>query len=196
MAENEAVNQDEGTEELTPEQFQAKFTEIQKQMAEKDRLLEEIKKAQSGSDKRVTELTEALKQKEADADNAKKSAEEQFAERVANLEKENAEAKRKALEAEQRSLAISLLNDKGLKPPTFLQRLVGANDEETEKAITDYIEAIEQTKKSVAEEFAKKHGRTIVDGGKPRAGTLDDYSDEELKRLTDEEFQKVMDRSK
>ena len=188
MSEETAIVEEttqEQKETVTIEQFQ----KLQKQ-------LEDTIKAQSGSDKRVSELNRLLAEKEKEVSEKEKTVEQKFAERLAALEKENVEAKRMTIREQQKSKAISMLSEKGLKAPKFLERLIGETEEETQTFIADYIETLDLTKQQTNEEFAKKHGRRVVDTKAPDGGTVADYTDEQIKRMSDSEFLKVMDRSK
>ena len=175
----------EPKETVTIEQFQ----KLQKQ-------LEDTVKAQSGSDKRVTELTRLLAEKEKEVSEKEKTAEQKFAERIEALERENQEAKRATAREQQRSRAISMLSEKGLKAPKFLDRLIGETADETQEFIADYIETLDFTKQQTNEEFAKKHGRKVVDTKAPDDGSVYDYTDEQIARMSDAEFERVMERSK
>jgi len=171
-------------ETVSIEQFQ----ELQRQFAE-------TKKAQSGSDKTVTELKKLLLEREKEADEASKTSEEKFAERIKALEVDKEQAIAEKLKADQRSLAIQLLNDKGIKAPGYLNRLLGKDAEETEALITEYMEERLSVELSVADKFAKDNGRK-VNKGKTDVKTLDDYSDEEIDSMSQAEFLKVQERSK
>ena len=161
---DENANQAAGTEEhgkqtVTAEQFE----ELKKNLEETQRALEETKKAQSGSDRRVKELTEQLTAAKKQTEDAEKTAEQKLAERMAALEKQAEESDKKAKLAQQKALAIDLLGKEGLKAPKYLDRLIGGTDEETQALISDYIEDKKATKAETADEYAKKHGRKVTD---------------------------------
>lgn len=196
MAEQE-VTQAETTEEQGESQETQGQTVTAEQFAEIQRQLEETRKAQSGSDRRVKELMEQLKQKEQEAENAEKSAEEKLSERIAEMEKKLQQAEQEKALATQRALAQQLLSDEGLKAPSFLNRLIGGDDEETEAAVKEYIETVKESKLSAADEFARKHGRKVTETEKSKGGgTLEDYTDEQIRAMSDKEFAEVMERSK
>lgn len=187
----ETEEQGEGQEEKQEQTVTAE------QFAELQRQLEETRKAQSGSDRTVAELRKALEQKEKDAANAEKTAQQQAEERIAEIEKKLQQAEAEKQRATQRGLAQQLLSEEGIKAPSFLDRLIGSQDEETEAAVKEYIESIKQTKLSAADEFARKNGRKVTETDKSKGGgTLDDYTDEQIQAMTNEEFLKVMERSK
>jgi septal ring factor EnvC (AmiA/AmiB activator) len=192
FADDDGEDAEEGKEEEGKEDEQAVTAE---QLAEVKRQLEETRKAQSGSDKRVKELQEMLKQKEREAEEAEKSAEQKAEERIAEIEKKLQQAEREKQHATQRGLAQQLLSDEGIKAPSFLDRLIGESDEETEAAVKEYIESIKQTKLSAADEFAKKNGRK-VEGGKSGGPTtyedLKGMSREEIEALPTETLDKIL----
>ena len=180
-------NEDQKVETVTIEQFEemkAKSEDITKQF-------EALKKSQSGADSKVSELQKLLKQKEEEG----KSEEEKFADRFAAIETELANEKVEKQQAILKGVAISLLSDKGLKPPKYLDRLIGKDAEETEANITSYIEERLELELNVADEFAKNNGRKITKG-KGDVKTVDDYSDAEVEAMSNEEFEKILERSK
>jgi hypothetical protein len=176
--------QDE-TQTVTAEQFE----EIKRQ-------LEETRKAQSGSDRTVAELRKALEQKEQEASNEKKTVQQQAEERIAEIEKKLQQAERDRFTATQKGLAQQLLSEKGIKAPSFIDRLIGDDSEATEAAIKEYIESIEETKLSAADKFARENGRKVTDTGKDSGvGTFDEYTPEQVKRMSTEEFERVFSNS-
>lgn len=171
--------------------------EMAEQLKALQKQLEETKKAQSGSDKQVQELMKKLEQKEQEAAEEKKTAEQKSAERLAEIEAKLEQAEQEKFMATQRAHAQSLLSEAGLKAPSFIDRLIGGDDEETEAAVKEYIGAIDSTKLQAADEFAKKNGRKVTETDKSAGnGTLDDYTDEQIAAMTNEQFLKVMERSK
>jgi hypothetical protein len=197
MATDVIDNQGENTEgneneTVTIEQFQALNTQLEESRA----MFEKIKEAQSGSDKKVTELQQLLRQKQEEAAEANKTAEEKFADRMAAIESELERTKTEKQQAILKGLAVQLLGDKGIKAPKFLNRLIGQDAEETEALINDYIEERLEVELSVADKFAKDNGRKIQKSTKGDFKTLDDYTDEELQKMPKDEFLKVQERSK
>ena len=183
--------QDESTEDQKEEKQAVTIEQLEKLQAQ----LEETKKAQSGSDRTVKELQDKLKQRELDAADDKKTAAEKFADRLATLEKDKLQAEEDKLKANQKSLAMGLLNDKGIKAPAYLNRLLGKDDEETEAKIEEYIKEKLEDQLAIADQFARNNGRK-VNKGKTDVKTLDDYTDEEIDSMSQEEFLKVQERSK
>lgn len=184
----ETTGETEGQEDqtVTAEQFE-----------ELKRQLEETRKAQSGSDRTVAELRKQLEQKEQEAANAEKTAQQKAEERIAEIEKRLQQAEAEKQRATQRGLAQQLLSNEGIKAPSFLDRLIGENDEETEAAVTEYIESIKDTKSVAADEFAKQHGRKPAPSKREgNANTIDDYTDEQVDAMSDKEFEEVMNRTK
>ena len=193
MAEEE-VTQGEGNEEqevqtVTIEQFE----ELKTQYAESQKMFESLKKSQSGADSKVSELQKLLKQKEEEG----KSEEQKFSDRLASVETELNNTKAEKQAAILKGVAIQLLGDKGIKAPKYLDRLIGKDAEETEANITEYIEERLSLELSIADEFAKNNGRTVQKPkGKGDLKTIEEYSDEEIDAMSDDELMKVQNRSK
>lgn len=185
------ATQDNVTEENSEEQQSVTAEQIE----DLKKQLEETKKAQSGSDRMVQELRHKLEQAEQEKANVEKTTEEKFAERFAELEKKVQQTEKEKAYERQKNVAIEMLANEGLKAPKYLNRLIGANDEETSELIEAYIEEKKADSMNANAEFAKKHGRK-VDDGKPNYKTINDYSAAEIKAMSDEEFEKVMARSK
>lgn len=154
----EDVNQAAGTEE----QNEGNQAAMAKQLEALQKQLEETKSAQSGSDRRVQELTELLKQREQAAAEEKKTAEEKMAERMADIEKQLQAERRDKQMALQRSVAVELLSEVGLKPPKYLDRLIGEDAETTEAMIKEYIADKQAAVLQGKDEVAKKHGRVVT----------------------------------
>jgi len=194
MPEEIVVTEGESTEEqevktVTLEQF----AEVQKQNEEIQKLFDDLKKAQSGSDKAVTLLQQQLKQKEEEG----KSEEQKFADRVTELENKNTATEAREQAAVLKGLAIQLLSEKKVSAPKYLDRLIGKDAEETETLIMAYIEERLALELSVADEFAKNNGRTVQKNkGKGDFKTIDEYSDAEIEAMSNSEFEKIQNRSK
>jgi len=194
MADENNVTEGKSTEEqivqtVTMEQFE----ELNTQLAESKKLFDDLKKAQSGSDNKVTELQKLLRQKEEDG----KTEEQRFADRVKSIEDELEATKTEKQAAVLKGLAIQLLSEKKIKAPKYLDRLIGKDAEETEDLIMGYIEERLALELSVADEFAKNNGRTVQrNKSKGDMKTLEDYSDEEIESMSSAEFQKIQNRSR
>jgi hypothetical protein len=194
MAEENIVTEGESTEEqevqtVTMEQFE----ELNSQLASSKKMFDDLKKAQSGADSKVTELQKLLKLKEEEG----KSEEQKFADRVKSIEDELQATKAEKQAAVLKGLAIQLLSEKKVTPPKYLDRLIGQDAEETESLIMGYIEERLALELSVADEFAKSNGRTVQrNKGKGEFKTLDDYSDAEIEAMSNSEFEKIQNRSK
>jgi hypothetical protein len=194
MAEEIVDSQDESTEDqevktVTIEQFE----ELNAQLAESKKMFDDLKKAQSGADSKVTELQKLLKQKEEEG----KSEEEKYADRLKSIEDELQATKAEKQNAILKGLAIQLLGEQNLKAPKYLDRLIGKDAEETEVLITDYIEEKLADKLIIADEFARNNGRKVQKNkGKDDFKTIEDYSDAEIEAMSAAEFQKIQNRSK
>ena len=157
------------------------FVQLQKK-------LDETKSAQSGSDRRVQELTELLKQREQAAENDKKSADEKSAERMAAIEQKLADAEREKKLAMQRSVAMELLSEVGLKSPKFLDRLIGEDAETTQALVKDYIEDKQASVLQGKDEVARAHGRTVTKTDPTGYGGM---TYQQMQALPDAEFNKI-----
>ena len=150
--------------------------------------LDETKSAQSGSDRRVQELTELLKQREQAAENDKKSADEKSAERMAAIEQKLADAEREKKLAMQRSVAMELLSEVGLKSPKFLDRLIGEDAETTKALVKEYIEDKQASVLQGKDEVARAHGRTVTKTDPTGYGGM---TYQQMQALPDAEFKKI-----
>lgn len=196
MAEEKANPDVETEEQDKGQRDKTEQTVTREQFAELQRQLEETRKAQSGSDRTVAELRKALEQKEQEAANAEKTAQQKAEERIAEIEKKLQAAEAEKERATQRGVAQQLLSDEGIKAPKFLDRLIGKDGEETEAMVKEYIETVKQTKLSAADEFAKKNGRKITETDKSGGpGTFDDYTPEQVKAMTTEQYEAVWQRT-
>ena len=189
----ETTQEQEENQTVTREQFD----ELNSQLEASNKMFEELKKAQSGSDRTVTELQNLLKQTKEKAEEAGKTEKQKFADRMTAIETELAGEKAEKQKAILKGLAIQLLSDKKISAPKYLNRLIGKDAEETEANIMDYIEERLALELSVADEFAKNNGRRVQKtSGKGDMKTLDDFTDDEIKSMSDAEFLKVQERSK
>lgn len=194
MADEIIDSLDESTEDqevqaVTLEQFEALNT----QLAESKKMFDDLKKAQSGADSKVTELQKLLKLKDEEG----KTEEQKFADRVKSIEDELQATKAEKQAAVLKGLAIQLLSDNKVSAPKYLDRLIGKDKEETNALIMDYIEERLALKLSVADEFAKTNGRTVQrTKGKGDFKTIEEYSDEEIDAMSAAEFEKIQNRSK
>lgn len=186
--------QDESTEDqevqaVTLEQFEA----LKTRLAESKKMFDDLKKAQSGADSKVTKLQKLLELKEEEG----KTEEQKFADRVKSIEDELQATKAEKQAAVLKGLAIQLLSDNKVSAPKYLDRLIGKDKEETNALIMDYIEERLALKLSVADEFAKTNGRTVQrTKGKGDFKTIEEYSDEEIDAMSAAEFEKIQNRSK
>src|SRR6056297_2428468 len=179
------LNPGESTEEVKETSEQAAMA---KQLEALQAQLEETKKAQSGSDRRVQELTELLKQREQAAAEEKKSAEEKMAERMAEIESKLEAERHDKQMALQRSIAVELLSEVGLKPPKYLDRLIGEDAEATEDLIKAYIADKQEAVLQGKDEVAKKHGRVVTKTDQTGYGGM---TYKEMSALPAGEFNKI-----
>ena len=172
----------------TEEQEAEEQTVTYEQFIQLQKKLDETKSAQSGSDRRVQELTELLKQREQAAENDKKSADEKSAERMAAIEQKLADAEREKKLAMQRSVAMELLSEVGLKAPKFLDRLIGEDAETTQALVKDYIEDKQASVLQGKDEVARAHGRTVTKTDPSGYGGM---TYQQMQALPDAEFNKI-----
>ncbi len=182
---------DQKAEENVETVTRVQFEQMKAQSEEIAKQFDALKKSQSGADSKVSELQKLLKLKEEEG----KSEEEKFADRIKAIETELQSEKQAKQQAILKGVAISLLGEKGLKPPKYLDRLIGSDAQETEENINGYIEERLELELSIADNFAKNNGRTITKS-KGDVKTMDDYSDAEISAMSNAEFEKVQDRSR
>jgi len=182
---------DQKAEENVETVTRVQFEQMKAQSEEIAKQFDALKKSQSGADSKVSELQKLLKLKEEEG----KSEEEKFADRIKAIETELQSEKQAKQQAILKGVAISLLGEKGLKPPKYLDRLIGSDAQETEANINGYIEERLELELSIADNFAKNNGRTITKS-KGDVKTMDDYSDAEISAMSNAEFEKVQDRSR
>lgn len=181
----------EAVQTVTIEQFE----ELKKQNEEIAAQNAIIKKAQSGSDRTVAELRGLLKQQEEEG----KSEEQKLTDRITEIEGKWKISEADKLSAEQRSLALQILGEKGkgVEVPKHLDRWIGKNAEETEAIIMEYIQEELEKQLKFKDEFAKNNGRKVQrNTGKDGLKLIDDYSDEEIDAMSPDEFLKIQERSK
>ena len=204
MADKKDDNQDDKTKDKTDDQkdknqtvTREQFDEQKAELAESKKLFEELKKAQSGSDSKVTELQDLLKQTKKEAEDAGKTEKQKFADRITEVENKWQSAETEKQQAILKGLAIQLLSEKKISAPKYLNRLIGKDAKETEANIMQYIEERLELELSIADEFAKNNGRKIQTADrKGDMKVLDDYTDDEIKKMSNAEFLKIQERSK
>jgi len=139
--------------------------------------LEQARRAQAGSDKKVAEL-----QKELDALKTEKG-EDAKAKEVAEKER--------LLDRRERVMELAASHDLDYKEALEIMGLSGEADDE--ERIAKLAEYGDRRKNEAADEFRRKHGRRVVDtkrGGDP---DLFDMSDREVESLSDAAFQHKME---
>ena len=138
----------EGNQTVTREQFE----DLQKKF-------ESVLAAQSGSDKKVAELQKALNDERAEKEKAKKTE----AERLAELEQKWQAAEQQATRERLKGVARDLLTEAGIKTNAkLLERLVGADAEETQDFVKTYIEDVETNRAELAKKFDRQNGRKVA----------------------------------
>ena len=138
---------------------------------ELERQLAEIKKAQSGSDRMVQQLTAERDDPRAKLEEATTATDSKLAQRE------------KEIERRQRIVELSI--EKNLDPKVVTSMLAANDEAEAVDAVAD---ALDKKKLEAADEFAKKNGRRVqvsnVEGG---------YSYEELLRMPNHELSRLSD---
>lgn len=135
--------------------------------------LEQVRKAQSGSDRRVQELSEenaALKQK---------------LEETSTKGAETVSKRQQELDRKERVLSLAV--EKGIKPEDAFT-LLGLDGSDDEDRLDAYTKSLDAKKAEAADEFAKKHGRKIQHA---QLGRKTSY--EELLRMPDRQIDKMSD---
>jgi len=192
MAEEQAATQEaEQTAEATEEKKEQAVTA--EQLVELQKRLESITAAQAGSDRKVQELTRALAEERADKEAVKKSD----SERLAELEQKWKAAQETATRERLKGVAREALTEAGVKANALLvERLVGADEEETAKIVQTYIKDVEENRAELAKKFDRENGRT-VSGPKRDAPTsyeqLQELSDEQLANMNPKDIAKIID---
>lgn len=141
--------------ETLPEAPQASVEELQQQLAEKDGLIESIKKAQSGVDAKNTELRTELeslrndfKEKLSDSEREKYEAQKAIDEKDALAKRfEEMESREKARDF--RELKTQILKDNDLTDITLIDTLSGSSSEEFQKSVLWYKEALGNTEQKI-----------------------------------------------
>ena len=169
-------------------------TATAEQFAELQKRLEAITAAQSGSDRKVAELTKAL----TEARQAKESTAKTAEDRMAELEKKYAEAEAKARRAELRTYARGLLDEAGIKPPKIFDRLIGNDETDTQEWVKAFIADEQERTAERNKAFDRDHGRK-VDGPSRDTPTsyerLNEMTDEELKRMSPKAIAEIISKA-
>jgi len=165
MANDKDDNQDKGTEGQEDKQTVTaeQFAELQLKNEETLKLVESLKKSQSGSDATVTKLQKLLEQKDKERENEKKTADQINADKLQEITNRLNDAETAKMYALNKGLATQMLIDADLRVPRTLDRLIGKDEEETKAIITAYIEDRQDDHATEKDLEAKKYGRQIVD---------------------------------
>ena len=171
------------TETAETESTEAKVeTVTAEQFQDLQAKLEAITSAQSGSDRKVAELTSALTA----ANEAKASTKKTAEDRIAELEQKTQQSEAKVLRAQLKTVARGILDEAELKPPAYFDRLIGDNEEETKALIGTYIE--DERQKTIArnKQFDADHGRILEEPNREVPTSYEkvlEMSEEQLKGL-------------
>lgn len=183
------VLQGEGTEgqeaqTVTIEQFEA----VTAQLEETNKMFEDLKRSQSGSDAAVTKLQKLLEQKDKEIENEKKTLEQRTADEIAEIRAELQQEKAAKMYEHNKGLATQMLIDADLRIPRTLSRLIGKDEEETMANIQAYIEDRQDDNAKAKDKEAKKYGRKVVDTTQK---TVEKMSYEDMANLSDEQFNAI-----
>jgi hypothetical protein len=166
-------------------------TVTREQFEELKKQLDAITKAQSGSDRKVSELTAELEKARAEKDNTSKTAEE----RIAALEKETTEAKAAANRERLKGVAREMLIEAKVKASgRNLERLVGTTLDETVELVKVYIEDAEAIRTEANRAHDREHGRSVQVSANAKTldyAQLEQMSDEEIAQLPPEEIVRI-----
>lgn len=160
------------------------------QFAELQRKLEATVSAQSGSDKRVRELTKALNEARAEKEAVVKTE----TERLAELEKKWQAAEQDASHQRLKAFARGLLDEASIKPPRYFDRLIGDDEEETKKWVLDFVEDEKARTADRNKEFDRANGRTVSGPEKDVASTWDNLqnmSEDQLGQMDPKEIVRI-----
>lgn len=183
------VLQGEGTEgqeaqTVTIEQFEA----VTAQLEETNKMFEDLKRSQSGSDAAVTKLQKLLEQKDKEIENEKKTLEQRTADEIAEIRAELQQEKAAKMYEHNKGVATQMLIDADLRIPRTLSRLIGKDEEETMANIQAYIEDRQDDNAKAKDKEAKKYGRKVVDTTQK---TVEKMSYEDMANLSDEQFNAI-----
>ncbi len=166
MAIEDDQNQDESgkkePESFTKEQVESLIKERLETAIEAATvdLKKEYQGIQSGLQRKVNEAEESARQKELEG----KTVEEQLMARVGALEETNTESASDLHHERMKAKGREILDEASIKPPTYFDRLIGKDEEETVKLVTDFVEEQQGRDAERNKEYDRNHGR-IVGGG-------------------------------
>ena len=185
MSDQEQTQNADGTDDVKKEQ-----TVTAEQFATLQKQLEQITAAQSGSDRKVKELTEALNAAKQEKEKTAKTD----ADRIAALEKESA-ANRKAADRERlKTFARGILDKASIKPPPYFDRLIGDDEEDTKQWVDDFVkdEQVKQAERN--KQYDRDNGRKVDTSGDEKVDTWDKLltlSDDQLSRMDPKEIKRL-----
>jgi len=185
MSDQEQTQNADGTDDVKKEQ-----TVTAEQFATLQKQLEQITAAQSGSDRKVKELTEALNAAKQEKEKTAKTD----ADRIAALEKESA-ANRKAADRERlKTFARGILDKASIKPPPYFDRLIGDDEEDTKQWVDDFVKDEQAKQAERNKQYDRDNGRKVDTSGDEKVDTWDKLltlSDDQLSRMDPKEIKRL-----
>jgi len=185
MSDQEQTQNADGTDDVKKEQ-----TVTAEQFATLQKQLEQITAAQSGSDRKVKELTEALNAAKQEKEKTAKTD----ADRIAALEKESAANRKAADRGRLKTFARGILDKASIKPPPYFDRLIGDDEEDTKQWVDDFVkdEQVKQAERN--KQYDRDNGRKVDTSGDEKVDTWDKLltlSDDQLSRMDPKEIKRL-----
>jgi len=187
MPKEVTVTEEETTQEQTEDNQTVTIEQFEEMQSMNSKLMETVeglKKSQSGSDSKVTELQNQLKRK----DDNSKSDEQKNTDAIAELKNEILKERTEKLHERYKGIVTQLLIDADLSVPRGIDRLIGTTEEETLNFVKDYIDDRNDEHAKAKDREAKKNGRRVVDTTQK---SQEKMSYEDMQGLSDEQFNAI-----
>ena len=184
----EASGSGDKTESFTKEQV-ATLVEDQVKAAT-ELLRKEYTGIQSGLQRKVKEAEEDAKRKELEG----KTLEEQLMARVGALEDTNKQSASDLHHERMKAKGREILDEASIKPPVYFDRLIGNDEEETVKLVTDFVEEQKARDAERNMQYDRTHGRTVAGSQVDPPDSwakLNDLTDEQLKSMDPREIARI-----
>ena len=176
------------TESFTKEQVEALIND--RVSAATENLKKEYTGIQSGLQRKVNEAEEDAKRKELEG----KTLEEQLMARVGALEDTNKQSASDLHHERMKAKGREILDEASIKPPVYFDRLIGNDEEETVKLVTDFVEEQKARDAERNMQYDRTHGRTVAGSQVDAPDTwakLNDMTDEQLRAMDPREIARI-----
>ena len=176
------------TESFTKEQVEALIND--RVTAATENLKKEYQGIQSGLQRKVNETEEAARLKELEG----KTLEEQLMARVGALEDTNKQSASDLHHERMKAKGREILDEASIKPPVYFDRLIGKDEEETVKLVTDFVEEQKARDAERNMQYDRTHGRTVAGSQVDPPDSwakLNDMTDEQLKAMDPREIARI-----